>query len=88
MQTSPRVLLVVREFCYLLGHSHTLTTVSPGRKDQSEGPLLVLPPRRSALIWRYWNELNHNGELLTKMTNRVKKRKCRDREESPNSPRA
>ena len=63
-------------------------TVSLGKKELSEGPLLVLPPRRSALIWRYWNELNHSGELLTKMTNRGKKRKCRDRKESPNSPRA
>ena len=60
-------------------------TVSVGEKDQSEGPLLVLCSGWSAFMWKHWDELSHVGELITRRTN---KRKCGDREKSPNSPRA
>lgn len=63
-------------------------TVCPGKKDWSEGPLLVLPPGWAALMWRYQDEQNHDGEFLTRKTKKEKKRKCRNRKENSNSPRA
>ena len=45
-------------------------TVPPGKKDLSEGPLLVLPPGWSALMWRYQDKMSHDGEFLTRKTKR------------------
>lgn len=81
----PSVLLIVRDICGLLGHG-CMFTQSLGEKDLLEGPSLVPPTGWSALMWRSQDELSHDGELLTRKTNRGKKRKGRDRKESPNSP--
>ena len=58
-------------------------TVSPGEKDLSEGLLLVLPSGWSALMWRWQDEPSHHEDKQE-----IKKRKCRDRKESPNLTRA
>lgn len=80
--------------CYLQGglpqfvkpwsYAHT---VSPRKKGMSES-FIGSTFWWSGLRWRYKDESSHNGESLTKSTNKAKIRKYRDRKENPKSPRA
>lgn len=60
-------------------------TVSLDKKDQLEGPLMVLPPGWSAVMWRDQDKPCQDGEFLTGKTNRENKIKCRGRKEGLNS---
>lgn len=68
----------VGDFWSLLCCSHVLTQclwVSRTSVCVGGGPLLTQPPGCSALMWRYWNEPNLNGECLSWNTNRGKKKR-------------
>lgn len=80
----PSALLMVKDSRVFLGCVSVLTQCLWVKRTSLRVLYWFCLPGWSALMWRHWDKPSHDGEFLTRRTN---KRKCKDMERSPNSPR-